>query len=601
MSSGLYECFATRRGEGTPWLRRQIEQKVLMTFHKHPLVFALVAGALSATNAQAQPAPAKPAPQPPAAPTAAPPPVAPSAAPPAAPSTPPPAPAPAAPAPAAPPAHPPAAGTAPTAPPTTETPPPAGTSATAPPIAPVEPIAPGEPQAPLTEPLPAAPGEVGAGVRADAQVGGQVPPPQPERPPPAPLIPVVLEEEPPPPQPSVTPLHVDGSFWTRYEVRENYERYSSLTHPRFHREGDRFVYRARLGLETNPVGVGRGQAVLVRFSPQAYGTHSTGNAPPTVGDGYDLGVYEAFVRLTSRELDLDVGRFRMNYGEAALIGDLDWNEAGRAFQGGRIRFKGRSGYYTDVFATLISEGADTTGAVFEGDRYFYGIYTAMGPLIGDIDVDAYILSQTWGSVAGDPALGTTDQEGASFFTLGARVKQQIDKFDYRAEAGVQLGTTPVAGGDALDKFAYQADVGVGFTPVRQFRIGVGGLVASGDDDATDTKSNSWDPLFPTGHKFLGLTDVFGDRTNAVSGNLDVRYQPIHDLILQVQGHALARMQEDNGSGDKYTGTEVDTHVIHPIGQGAKLRAMYGIFVPANGYWGRNEPIHYLEAQFGYDF
>ncbi len=423
------------------------------------------------------------------------------------------------------------------------------------------------------------------------------------RPGPSPLIPVVLEEEKPEPKgPSVTPLSVDGSFWTRLEARENYERYATLTNPRLHREGDRFVYRARLGLTTNPVGVGHGQAVLVRFAPQAYGTHSTGGQPPTINDGYDLGVYEAYVRLTSREIDLDVGRFRMNYGDAALIGDLDWNEAGRAFQGGRIRFKGRSGYYTDVFATLITEGADSTNAIFEGDRYFYGIYTAMGPLIGDMELDAYILSQTWGSVAADPVAGpATDQEGASFFTLGARAKQQIDKFDYRAEAGVQLGTTRVPGDDALDKFAYQVDVGAGFTPVRQFRIGLGGLVASGDDDPNDSTSKAWDPLFPTGHKFLGLTDVFGDRTNALSGNLDVKYQPTDALILKLQGHALMRMEADNASGEKYTGTEVDTHVIHPIGNGALLRGMYGVFVPANGYWGRNDPIHYVEAQFGYDF
>src|SRR5690606_2910236 len=88
---------------------------------------------------------------------------------------------------------------------------------------------------------------------------------------------------------------------------------------------------------------------------------------------------------------------------------------------------------------------------------------------------------------------------------------------------------------------------------------------------------------------------------AVSGNLDVRYQPLRSLILALQGHALARLESDNASGDTYAGTEIDTHVIHPMGHGALLRAMYAVFIPSESYWAQPDPIHYLEAQFGFDF
>ena len=130
---------------------------------------------------------------------------------------------------------------------------------------------------------------------------------------------------------------------------------------------------------------------------------------------------------------------------------------------------------------------------------------------------------------------------------------------------------------------------------------LGSLGRPGDDLATTDKQEGYNELYPTGHKFLGLTDVFGERTNAVSGNIDLLYRPNDDLIFMLQGHALARMEPDNDTGRKYSGTEANAHVIHPIGQGAKLRGMYGVFVPRRQYWGDNDPIHYFEAQFGYDF
>jgi hypothetical protein len=398
----------------------------------------------------------------------------------------------------------------------------------------------------------------------------------------------------------VTPLTITGSFWTRYELREGYAE-QLLSNPRTHREGDAFVYRARLGIRTNPVDLGGGQSVSVRFVPQAAGTHSVqgANTVATVTDQPNLGVYEAFVRLQSTGFALDVGRFAMDYGDALVIGNLDWNEFGRAFQGGRMRLSGRSGYYTDVFATLISEGIGQTASIFEGDAYFFGIYTGIGPLLGPLELDVYLLGKTTAGVPDVDVGGTpSDQEGANFFTFGSRVKGKVDIYDYRAEGGVQFGQSPVVGGDALDKLAFQADAGVGISPIRNLRFGLGGLIATGDGSPGDGKDDAWDQLYPTSHKFLGLTDVFGPRTNALSGNAEVHYAPINSLTLALQAHMLSTMVAQQ-NGDHYSGTELDAHVIHRIGKGTKLRGMYGAFLPNGDVWVDSDPIHYFELQFGY--
>lgn len=505
-----------------------------------------------------------------------------------------------------PPPAPEAPGTAaPPTPPVTDAPAPAGDADVAAPGV-AEPAEPTEPPAAtdapveaLPPPQPAPPETAVSQTAASETAAPEVVPTTAE--PPA----VETPPEEPPPAPSVTPLTITGSFFSRYELRQGYSDLG-LTHPRLHRDGDTIVYRARLGLATNPLPIGDGSKVSVTFVPQAAGTHATQGTPETIGDYYNLGVYEAFTRLQNDGFRLDVGRFMMDYGDAMVIGNLDWNETARAFQGARMRLSGDSGYYTDVFATLISEGSGTTGGVFEGDRLFYGIYSGLGPAIGALDLDVYLLGQTFGSIDGvvlddttDPPT-TGDQEGATFFTLGARVKQAIAAFDYHAEAGLQFGTTPVPGADALDKFAYHADGGVGVTPAPGFRIGVGGLVASGDSDPTDDKSEAWDELFPTAHKFLGLTDAFGSRSNALSGNADLAYKASDALILKLQAHLLARM-EDNAAGETFAGTELDTHVVHPMGAGMVLRGMYGVFLPNEDYWGSSDAVHFLEIQYGIDF
>lgn len=426
------------------------------------------------------------------------------------------------------------------------------------------------------------------------------PPPSPE------VLAETPPKEEPPPLDRGTPLIVNGSFLTRYELREGYEEFPTLTHPRLHREGDTFVYRARLSFQTQPVDIGGGSSILVKLVPQAAGTHSTQGSPPTIGDVPNLGAYEAFTRLQGDAFTFDVGRFMMNYGDAVVIGDLGWNETARAFQGARFRLKDSTGAYVDMFATLITEGSEATAATFEGDRVFYGAYAGLGPALGDLELDLYLLGQSFGSAevtiddTTDPP-ETAEQQSATFFTLGARIKQAISAFDYRLETGLQLGSSPVALGDARDKLAYHADAELGVTPASGLRLALGGLVASGDSDPNDDKDGAYDELFPTTHKFLGLSDVFGVRSNALGANAEVSYAPSDALVIKLQGHALGRMEE-NASGETYTGTELDTHIIHRLGKGAAVRAMYAYFVPNDDYWdGVSDPVHYLEVEYAYHF
>ncbi len=412
------------------------------------------------------------------------------------------------------------------------------------------------------------------------------------------------------------PVEISGSFFSRYELGRGYSDLG-LSHPRRQRDGDYLVYRARFGVDTRPVDLGWGPKVSVRFVPQAYGTHATQGSPATIGDAYDLGVYEAFVRLQGSERRLDVGRFMLQYGDGYVIGGLKWNEAGRGFQGMRLRQDLGQQAWVDGFATLVNEGQANTQAVLDGDRWFYGVYAGLGPLLGSLEWDVYLLGlssfeqQLDVADPNDPMAMPDLQTVASSheFTFGSRAKQTLGSFDYGVEAALQFGTSPGApGADALSKLAFHADAEVGIKPVKPLRVSLGGTVGSGDDDPSDERDGAYNQLFPTGHKYLGRADVVLSRSNLLAARAELAYKPVKPVTAKVTGHLFMTMA-DNPNGETLRGSELDVVASWDMGAGVKLYGAYGVFLPNQDFWqtpgapdmSETDPVHYFELQFGYEF
>jgi len=115
--------------------------------------------------------------------------------------------------------------------------------------------------------------------------------------------------------PSLTPLKVTTSVWSRLEVRENYDRLG-VSRGRF-LEGDRTFFRARLGLETNPLAIDDTSDVAVKIAPQASGTWGSND----VTNAASAGLFEGYLRLRTKRVDFQMGRFAMAYGNEQLIGE----------------------------------------------------------------------------------------------------------------------------------------------------------------------------------------------------------------------------------------------------------------------------------------
>ncbi len=411
--------------------------------------------------------------------------------------------------------------------------------------------------------------------------------------------------------PSLSPVQFTTSTWSRFEIRENYDKIG-VSSGRI-QEGELVLFRARLGMQTNPLAISDGADVILQFTPQATGNWGQDG---TIGSA-DLGIYEGYFKIRTKRLDVQVGRLMMSYGDEVVIGNPDWNEKGRAFDGVRAHYKMNKGY-VDFFGTQVAEAHPVEQNKFlGGDLYFWGAYAGVGEYMGSgdekIDLDFYLLGLS--GISGDKAVDDTGtrrfQSGGTLFTGGARAKGQEGILDVRAEAALQfgnqtietmvpLGESPPPSQQAL---AYMGDIEVGLALSESSRISLGAAIASGDNPETEG-NEGWNELFPTGHKFLGLMDVIGSRANILSGNAKLQRGITQNLTLKLDGHVFLRTEDQAlpGTPEKgFAGVEVDTQLVQKLGKYTKVRALYGLFIPSTGHYASDDLVSYGELQAGVTF
>jgi len=390
-------------------------------------------------------------------------------------------------------------------------------------------------------------------------------------------------------EPTASPLTVGASFFSRYEVRDNYAALGRIG--RRVGEHDGVAYRARLSLGTAPRTIAPGKTVALRFVPQASGFW--GDVSGGLADAA-LGLHEGALRYATGDFWVDVGRFEMAYGEHLVIGNVGWHETGRSFDGVRTRLSlDAAGAFWDVFATQVAEGGLTgaTSPVGAGDVYFAGSYLGLGPLLSsNLELDAYGFVQI-APRTDDGAMprGRTAVEA----TLGTRAVKTLGGLVARVETGVQVGRRPVTNASV---FAFQVDGDLLARVGSHVRIGAGGAFASGDDPTT-TKDEEWNQLYPTAHKFLGLMDIVGGRSNVAAATGKLRVS-LDSVSVAADVHAFWR-PESPGT-EPYAGSEIDAWLLFPVGSGLNLRGQYSLFAPsAPGPFGTDTLAHYVELELRY--
>lgn len=297
------------------------------------------------------------------------------------------------------------------------------------------------------------------------------------------------------------------------------------------------------------------------------------------------GLREAFLDLktTNQAFRLRTGRQILEFGDGRILGTRNDSLNGNSFDA--LRFTGKISNHTlDVFGSVIGAENNSNSIVSNnstklggiGDSYYGGIHYnwKVADWLG-IDLYNYSLFKQQRKASAPPTLSETrnyrgdDQLNTSGFRLTNRTKNNAlpdtTGIDWMVEAAWQTGFNgervtpnwlnqngvystnqktgePPPFSEAVRYKANIVAVQLGYTPVKEFRIGVQYVQASGDPNRNDSSVATYNPLFATRRMAGGSLPFAGNGNSGL-----VFWQNIKDYSLHL----------------KYESSNYGTFIINP--------------------------------------
>lgn len=271
-----------------------------------------------------------------------------------------------------------------------------------------------------------------------------------------------------------------------------------------------------------------------------------GEARSTTTSLEQVDAHQAYVqvdRLGGRPLRLRVGRMELTYGRQRLLGNHDWDNVGRSFDGLELRNDLAGFGWFDVFAfkTLetggippgVNDGANAAG---DKEQALVGAYIRYDTgEDGCLEAYALDLYDDLGQLDPDPSSTGDERDArANRFTVGMRFEQQLldRRLQLFGEGAWQFGSASdridttagaILDGADIAAWAVMAGVDCAFNAPLAPWIGVELNLASGDDGTDRTQQRTFDQLFPSSHAPLGIFDLVGwQNVRSLKGTLGTR-------------------------------------------------------------------------------
>ena len=368
---------------------------------------------------------------------------------------------------------------------------------------------------------------------------------------------------------------IDVQVRERFEDRDNWIDFNRQTHTR---DGIGLLERIRLGMQLNPTkditlyaqaqdsrtfadhtaadGQGGAQAALQR-------EFVTNDDPVALRQAY-----AKFSNIGCQPVTLVAGRQVLSYGDERLVGGLDWDNNARVFDATKVTYKDPSSHYSvDVFAALPVIAQSKEFDMPDASDLFTGVYATTGDLIPHFNTDGYVFIRDKSKVTAMSTFENTNNQSqgnisaaGDYVTLGTRMTSKPKAFcnwDFAYEGALQLGEIVDPIGPTDIRLPNTAYAGAGTRYAGAINTGRQRLVAgmshveggytftttcmtprafamfdyaSGDNNPTDSKSNTFQNLFPTNHKFYGIQDRFA-LSNIEQGTIGVSCKPTPKLTL----------------------------------------------------------------------
>ncbi|MGH7557686.1 MAG: alginate export family protein [Gemmatimonadota bacterium] len=280
-------------------------------------------------------------------------------------------------------------------------------------------------------------------------------------------------------------------------------------------------------------------------------------------------------------LVLRAGRQELLFGRERLVSPADWANTRLTFDGARAILDSQNWSVHAFFVRPVQiKLTDFNWSDETCD--FYGVYATRVHSPG-LQYDLYWLALDRDSVAFNGSAGRERRH-----TVGARLAGKSESgWDYDLELAYQAGDVSNA-----DISAYMIGSQIGWTfPDAGWAPRIFGEFDYGSgDDEPGGEVNTFNPLFASGHKYLGHVDALGRRNvAAISGG--VRLMPLSRLTVTLQAHRFWRASEEDSvyspsgaivrqtepGASKDLGSEIDALVSYGVRPGLTASVGYGRF------------------------
>lgn len=353
-------------------------------------------------------------------------------------------------------------------------------------------------------------------------------------------------------------IKLGGEFWTRYEMNEQHD-FNDSTDP------DDFVQsRIRLNADID-VNDSVSAFISLQSNRTWGGSVSSGGIGNTianpVGDGNgsfvannqdaSVGINEAYFTIknfATLPVDLKVGTQQVILDGWRLFGNTIWTMGQQTHDATTLIHKhdNMTAMYSWIIAT--EDGAPTGNNVDDrNDIESHLVWlNYKGLLGGNLSVYYNYLQDGCGSNPGSATVNCTNLDDDTH-TIGFRQAGQLYGIDYRGEYYYQWGDARATlgngggastAGNSIDRDAYMFGVRVGksFNNVAMkpgLTFWYDYYSGTSDEDARNNEYGGFNTLFDTGHKFLGLMDLFlGIGTNSATAG--TRGLGIQDYALKAK-------------------------------------------------------------------
>lgn len=228
---------------------------------------------------------------------------------------------------------------------------------------------------------------------------------------------------------------------------------------------------------------------------------------------------------------IKVGRQELSYGDQRFVGGFDWSNVARMFDAVKWMYEAKNGFKVDAwFSQVVSVNKSQADSADHSDN-FYGLYTSFIP-VKDHTLDTFLFMRH--NRNEDLRSERTGIQGElKEYTLGNRFKGTKWSFDYTTEYALQFGSRAR---DDIRAFAFHQELGYTLSDLPWLpRVSAQYNHGSGDDDATDGRSENFDNLFPTNHPHYGYMDRASLKNmNNIKIGLDLK--PTEKIKVMVAQH-----------------------------------------------------------------